>query len=209
MGNKRRRTQKRRKKRTRSRKGRGRGKKKGKAAPPPTTQRARWIPGKKVHRRRSSPYSGRRAPRSTVKISKSRPTTSNGNATKTQRQIDKLYSYKKHGLSHKKIMVNIKPDHNIDEDLWREQETAAHGGLERIKKKEQSDEYQKKKIAAQKGNRAAKKSYDRLMERREIAEWKLKRAQENLKRAKEEENADYIEARAAVPTKKDSDCIIS
>ena len=45
------------------------------------------------------------------------------------------------------------------------------------------------------------------MQRREIAEWKLKRAQENLK--DHEENADYTEARAAVPTKKDSSCIIS
>jgi hypothetical protein len=206
MGNKRRRTR-RRKKRTRSRKGRGRGKKKGKAAAPPTGPRARWTSGKKVRRRRSSPYSGRRAPRSTVKISKFAPTTSNGNATKTQKQIDKLESYKRHGLSDKKIMVKIKPEHKIAEDLHRGQEKAAHGGLERIKEKEQSDEYQKKKIASQKGNRAAKKSYDRLMQRREIAEWKLKRAQENLK--DHEENADYTEARAAVPTKKDSGCIIS
>jgi hypothetical protein len=143
---------------------------------------------------------GRRAPRSTVKISKFAPTTSNGNATKTQKQIDKLESYKRHSLSDKKIMVNIKPDHMIEEDLRRGQETAAQGGLERVKEKVQSDEYQEKKIAAEKGNRAAKKSYNRLVKRGRIAKGKLKRAQEN---------ADYIEARAAVPTKKDSGCIIS
>ena len=93
-----------------------------------------------------------------------------------------------------------KPDHMIEEDLRRGQETAAQGGLERVKEKVQSDEYQEKKIAAEKGNRAAKKSYNRLVKRGRIAKGKLKRAQEN---------ADYIEARAAVPTKKDSGCIIS